>query len=143
MGSGVSVSRPTGEESADDVIPTEVLPKKRKKASAAERAGSETIVAILEDASVTDEEGAERIRQVKKIDPYWQMNLLHHDEEAWGLLHIAVSTRGGENERLACLGALLERKGKGKLDVTHRVNGCSRFAVRLSLLPCTGSPAHL
>ena len=54
------------------------------------------------------------------------MNLLKHDEEGWGLLHIAVSARVHE-ERLACLGALLERSGKQKLNVNHRVNGVSRF----------------
>eukprot|EP01048_Picozoa_sp_COSAG05_P033370 COSAG05_NODE_13340_length_434_cov_0.611940_1_plen_111_part_10 len=111
MGGGASIPTPGGK--FDGEAPTQEPPKRRKKASAAEIAGSEAIIAILEDDSIPDVAAAEKVRLVKKIDPYWRMNLLKHDEEGWGLLHIAVSARVHE-ERLACLGALLERSGKQK-----------------------------
>ena len=46
----------------------------------------------LEDAARPDGEAARAIR-ARKIDETFKMNLMYHEEEGWGLLHVACSDR--------------------------------------------------
>jgi len=67
-------------------------PRKAKKVSPERAAASAAVLELLEDAARPDGEAARAIR-ARKIDETFKMNLMYHEEEGWGLLHVACSDR--------------------------------------------------
>lgn len=65
---------------------------KPKKVSADRVAGSADVLDILE-SNRPDDDAAASIAALRKIDANFKMNLMYHDEEGWGLLHVASSSR--------------------------------------------------
>ena len=56
---------------------------------------AEATAAILSalEANLPDEEVAAKCKEKRNIDASFRMNLMYHEEDGWGLLHVACSAR--------------------------------------------------
>ena len=56
---------------------------------------AEATAAILSalEANLPDEEVAAKCKEKRNIDASFRMNLMYHEEDGWGLLHVAASSR--------------------------------------------------